>query len=244
MIFDQPHPGLDYKKFIFQLCLDREVGTYLEVGVEHGFNLANVVVDTAFGVDPALVLRVDPTAGKKSLHLYKMTSDLFFKRNSKDIENVGLLDFSFLDGMHLFEYLLRDILNTEALSKQSGLIALHDCLPFNGEMIERVNNYKDRTPGPYADAWTGDVWKIIPILEEYRPDLSVVLIDCAPTGLVCISGLDPDSTVLKDRYLEIVNKYRKIPNNLSEIENLYSTREIVRASDVLSNFNQTLYFRA
>jgi hypothetical protein len=236
--------GMGYLQFIPQLCMQREAEAYLEIGVQNGSHLANVAVDTAFGVDPDFSLTTDPTRGKRVLHLHRMTSDAFFRRHAADVERAGRLDFAFLDGMHLFEYLLRDIYNTEALSKPSGLIALHDCLPLDGEMVERVNSYAGRTPGPYAAAWTGDVWKVVPILEEYRPDLSVTLVDCAPTGIVCISGLNPNSTVLKDRYLEIVAKYKPMPNDRAAIEDFYARRQLVSASDVISHFNQTLYFRA
>ncbi len=32
--------------------------------------------------------------------------------------------------------------------------------------------------------WTGDVWKLIPILQRYRPDLQLTLFDAPPSGLV------------------------------------------------------------
>ncbi len=236
--------GLYYQDFISKLCVERGVNTYLEIGVESGMNLSGIKVDTAFGVDPNFILSHDPTKGKRALFLYRMTSDAFFARHAEDIRHAGMLDFAFLDGMHLFEYLLRDIYNTELLCKSSGLITLHDCLPLDGEMVERVNNYAGRKPGPNAVAWTGDVWKIVPILEEYRPDLSVTLVDCAPTGLVCISGLDPTSTVLRDRYLEIASKFRDAPNDPGAIEDFYAKRRLTSASDVISNFNQSLYFKA
>ena len=52
--------------------------------------------------------------------------------------------------------------------------------------------------------WTGDVWKLIPILQSWRPDLTVTVLDCQPTGLVCISGLDPSNRVLSENYDRIV----------------------------------------
>ena len=236
--------GMDYLQFIPSLCAQREVNTYLEVGVQSGVHLANLAVDTAFGVDPDFILNTDPTRGKRVLHLHRMTSDAFFRQHAEDVRRAGLFDFAFLDGLHLFEYLLRDFYNTESLSKPSSLITLHDCLPMDGEMIERVNNYAGRSPGPYAAAWTGDVWKVVLILEEYRPDLSVVLTDCAPTGLVCVSGLDPNSTVLKDRYLDIVAKYKQMPNDKDSLADFYAQRQIVSGAEIISNFNQSLYFRS
>jgi len=51
--------------------------------------------------------------------------------------------------------------------------------------------------------WTGDVWKVLPVLKQYRKDLSITLLDCAPTGLVLVSNLNPESTVLADAYNDI-----------------------------------------
>ena len=234
----EPHKGLKYPDFIAQLVKEREAQVYLEVGVQSGVNISRIEVDTAYGVDPTFNFSADPARGKRVLKLYRMTSDAFFRRHAADVTRDGGLDFSFLDGMHLFEYL-----NAEAVSNPGGLITLHDCLPFDGEMIERINNYEGRTPGPFAGAWTGDVWKVIPLLEKYRPDLSIVLVDCEPTGLVCISGLDPASTVLSDHYLRIVRDGAEMGNDARALEAFYDGRRIVRTQDVLDGFGQSLHFR-
>src|SRR5258706_5348979 len=41
--------------------------------------------------------------------------------------------------------------------------------------------------------WSGDVWKLVPCLKKYRPDLSIHTIASAPTGLPVIRNLDPAS---------------------------------------------------
>ena len=55
--------------------------------------------------------------------------------------------------------------------------------------------------------WTGDVWKIVPCLREFRPYLNVFTIAAPPSGLSVVSRLDPHSTVLIDRFNEIVSRY-------------------------------------
>lgn len=97
------------------------------------------------------------------------------------------LSFSFLDGMHLFEFLLRDFIAAEKASGPNGVIAMHDCCPFSHEMTTRDLDNLPQGGG----AWTGDVWKLIPILREYRPDLKLTVLNAAPTGLVFVSGLKP-----------------------------------------------------
>jgi hypothetical protein len=51
------------------------------------------------------------------------------------------------------------------------------------------------------------VWKLLPILREYRPDLRLHVLDCPPTGLVAITRLDPASSVLADCYDDIVDQH-------------------------------------
>jgi hypothetical protein len=52
--------------------------------------------------------------------------------------------------------------------------------------------------------WTGDVWRTLWALRQYRPDLDITVLDAGPTGLVLITGLDPASTLLAEREAEIV----------------------------------------
>lgn len=244
MAIPESNNGLHYSKFISDLCSLREARTYLEIGVQHGFNLSQVSVDTAIAIDPGFIIAADPSLGKKSVHLYRMTSDHFFSSAHSDFAKLRGVDFAFLDGMHLFEFLLRDFFNTEKICNPNGLIALHDCIPFDGEMIERVNNTEGRSANSKNKfAWTGDVWKVVSILQKYRPDLRVVLVDCEPTGLVFITNLDPTSRALEDNYLDIVKAFHEIPNNSASLDAFFGSQQIIEASSIIENFNHTLYFK-
>lgn len=101
--------------------------------------------------------------------------------------------------MHLFEFLLRDFMNTEKRAKPTTTVALHDCCPWNARMALR-----DRE----TQAWTGDVWKTLVILLRERPDLSIKVYDAKPTGLVVIDGLDPTNTVLDDKYDALLAEFQ------------------------------------
>src|SRR2546422_11081111 len=48
---------------------------------------------------------------------------------------------------------------------------------------------------------------VILILRKYRPDLSVKVIGTAPTGLGVVRGLDPGSSVLREKYDAIVAEF-------------------------------------
>ena len=152
-------------------------------------------------VDPFFQIETNVIREKPILHMFQQESDAFFGSNFLKATKTKV-SFAFLDGMHLFEYLLRDFMNTEAASDPNGVIALHDCCPWDLPMTTR-----DLGNLPKTSAWTGDVWKLIPILQEYRPDLKIEVLGCRPTGLVLVSNLAPGSTVLKDHYDEIVTLY-------------------------------------
>ncbi len=238
----EPHNGVEYQSFLSALCRKRHVKRYLELGVQSGFNLAQIPVDLAVGVDPEFDLQVDVTRKKVSTHLYRLTSDEYFSLHAAEMRSQGGFDFTFIDGMHLFEYLLRDFYNAEASSSQFGLIAMHDCLPFDGDMIRRDYSIPNPNPGPYQTFWTGDVWKIVPILQKYRADLRVYLVDCWPTGVVVVGNLDPASRVLQKQYYEIVDEYASFPNDRGALEEFYQIHKLTSAKDILNAYDHTIYF--
>lgn len=227
--------GTLYLDFLAEISRRRRTRNYLEIGVHFGHALCRVACDTAVGVDPSYILEEDVTRDKRRTLLYRSTSDGFFAET--DLRAlVGGIDLAFLDGLHQFEFLLRDFYNTEAASTPSGLIILHDCMPLNVEMTTRRSDAV-RTD-PLKGMWTGDVWKLVPILRKYRPDLDVLLVDCPPTGLVCVTGLDPDSRILSRRFRE----FRDVPDTADRIAAMYAANSITRSADILNGEDHSLYF--
>ena len=129
--------------------------TYLEIGIRNGRSLELASPDTCcIGIDP------NPKIGKRppNAKLFKETSDEFFA--GRDLSRVlaGLdLDLAFIDGMHLFEFALRDFMNVEANSQPHTVVLLHDCLP-----IDEATSARERE----TVKWTGDVWKLVACLIE------------------------------------------------------------------------------
>lgn len=191
--------GLKYTAFMSALHRDLLFDWYLEVGCRTGRIFAPARGKT-IAVDPFFRAEANIIGRKPALHVFQQTSDAFFASGFLKALKVKL-SFSFLDGMHLCEFLLRDFIATEKASDPKGVIALHDCCPFDHAMTTR-----DLSAIP-KQAWTGDVWKLIPILKEHRPDLRLTVLDAAPTGLVLVSGLDPKSRVLERNYAQIVARY-------------------------------------
>ncbi len=62
--------------------------------------------------------------------------------------------------------------------------------------------------------WTGDVWKLIPALIRWRPDLEVHSIAARQPGLGMITRLDPASRVLSENYEAIVAQFMDMPTPL------------------------------
>ena len=238
------HFGTIYTEVMRQLSHKRSTRRYLEIGVNEGFLLQHIVAETAVGVDPQFSLNKNPMPNKKRLFLYQVPSDAFFETETTATFG-GPFDLAFLDGLHTFEFLLRDFFNAERMCAAGSLIALHDCLPLNAEMADR-NFRRSLESGrntSFPGYWTGDVWKIIPILKRYRPDLRLVFVDAPPSGLVFVTNLDPASTVLKAGYLDIVAAFRDVPNSREEIEALYADITLVGTSEILNEEDHTLFFR-
>ncbi|MFF3324423.1 class I SAM-dependent methyltransferase [Streptomyces sp. NPDC002889] len=206
---------MDRHGFLRQLHRTYKPRNYLEIGVNDGRSLAlsrvpSVAIDPAFRVVTSISCDV---------HLVRATSDDFFARKDplvhlrngrnpfralarKDPMNIlggePRLELSFIDGMHLFEYALRDFMNVERHSRWSSVIVLDDMLPRSVDEAARDRHTK---------FWAGDVYKVVQVLRKYRPDLVVVEVDTAPTGVVAVFGADPENTVLKDSYDKIIEEY-------------------------------------
>ena len=205
--------GLEYRKFIAQFTSHRACKSYFEIGVSRGRSLAGVDA-AAIGVDPAMSLAFDVLGKKPMLQLYQMSSDDFFAKHNLTALFGAPVDAAFLDGMHKFEFLLRDFINTELHCHKDSAILLHDCFPINAEMTERERNSPARADKQLRNHWTGDVWKLIPILKAYRPDLTITCTNSAPTGLAIVQGLNPGSTVLSGNFDRIVADF--MPQALTE----------------------------
>lgn len=148
---------------------------YLEVGVQHGWSLQLAsAAEVAIGIDPMPLV-----APRDNQVIFTMTSDEYFA-NLPLYEPRDPVDLAFIDGQHLFEYALRDFVNIESISSQKGIIVFDDVLPRTQGMAAR-----EMCPGD----WTGDVWKVWPILKARRSDLSMLLVDTQPTGTMVVWNL-------------------------------------------------------
>jgi len=187
---------LDYKVFLRKMHEALSPRLYLEIGINKGASLA-LSTCTSIGVDPEYQVTNSITAPAR---LFRITSDSFFENEARCrlLLSDGI-DFSFIDGMHLSEYVLRDFINVERWSRAGGTIIFDDVLPEQMVMAERDRAY---------NAWCGDVYKIIPVLRKYRPDLQIDVFEAfiGPyrKGVAAIRNLDPGSKILSEHYDAIV----------------------------------------
>ena len=70
----------------------------------------------------------------------------FFKNNSDKF------DLIFIDGLHIYDQVKKDILNSLDVLNEKGFILLHDCFPLK---------YLDQAVPRAQKHWNGDVWRAI-----------------------------------------------------------------------------------
>ena len=115
---------IDFKKYV----------SYLEIGCDRNQSFSNIKIKKRVGVDPV----------EGGTH--KMTSDHFFSINKDNF------DIVFIDGLHEYSQVMKDINNSLRFLNKDGIILLHDCLP--------RTIWNQITPRLNSD-WNGDVWKSI-----------------------------------------------------------------------------------
>lgn len=166
--------------------------SYLEIGCDKNQVWNNINVETMFGVDP--------NRGGNM----RMTSDEFFANNDH------WFDIVFIDGLHVYEQVTRDVENSLNFLNSNGVIIIHDMLPRTQEMADPTKICKG--------SWLGDVYKLAFDLSN-RSDITfkLVLID---QGCGIITKLENQfpSSFSKADWNYYVDNWKKLPLiNFNEI---------------------------
>ena len=205
-------PGNDHVRLLKALHENVKPNFYVEIGVSKGVSISVAGPSTdAVGVDPMpqITWKLPP-----NISIFTETSDAFFASYEARTQFAGRkIDMAFIDGLHLFEQALRDFINVEKRAAANGLIALHDCIPFDDVAAGR--DY-------HAPYWVGDVWKCLAILMDHRPDLHIEIVGAPPSGLVLVNKLDPASRILADNFESLVRDYG--PLRFADWETKYAKR--------------------
>jgi len=193
-------PGADYYAVLSWIHQILRPKTYIEIGVRHGASLSAALPETiCVGVDPnpCITFPLCPAT-----HLFQMTSDEFFGNNFVDrCLEARRCDLAFIDGSHLFEQVLRDFIHLERRAGRASVIMLHDCIPLDDLTSARVRT---------TQFYSGDAWKVVAVLSDYRPDLRVGMVRTPPTGLCLVTSLNPTSNVLAHLFPEIVAAFQEL----------------------------------
>lgn len=115
----------------------------MEIGVQHGHNIAKVEAPVKIGVDPDH--RANATV--------KLTSDDYFKLTTETF------DLIFIDGLHHSDQVRKDFDNSLLHLRKGGIIVLHDTCPESEDLTS--------VPRIKSGRWLGDVYKFICELNEY-----------------------------------------------------------------------------
>ncbi|MCI0735676.1 MAG: methyltransferase domain-containing protein [Beijerinckiaceae bacterium] len=182
-----------YRDILGDIHRELAPSLYLEIGVRRGYSLA-LARCPAVGVDPF----PDIAAGlPATADVIALTSDDFFAGPHKEWLTLPL-GLAFIDGMHLFEFALRDFMHIERAVSPGTLVVVDDIFPNHPAQAARQRR---------TVAWTGDVWKLHHCLRKYRPDLFLLPVDASPAGLLIVCGLDQNNRVLWENYNPIVSIY-------------------------------------
>ena len=168
---------------------------YLEIGCDKNQLFSKVNINNKIGVDPVSGGNV------------RKTSDDFFK------ENKSSFDIVFIDGLHTYEQVKKDILNSVNCLLDEGIILVHDCMP-DSLGKQAVPRYKMQ--------WNGDVWKaIVDLRQQENLEIYTCEID---QGIGVISKKKNTSILKLDKPINKL-KFKDYFNNYKEYMRVISLEE-------------------
>ena len=173
------------------LLADKPTSRYLEIGCAGNDLFDAVLAEVKIGVDP------------RRGGTHRMTSDAFFSTYQAD----GF-DLVFIDGLHLYDQVRRDLDGALRVLKPGGWIAIHDMLPRDW-LEEHVPQIRTR-------GWTGDGWKVaFELLASIDVEFKLLALD---HGLVVVRPLchnpsipDLAATLGEERFAYLYRHFALLP---------------------------------
>ena len=156
-------------------------GAYLEIGCYKNDTFDAVAMPIKVGVDPERGGTV------------RATSDAFFAANTQRF------DLVFIDGLHTYDQVHRDVANALKAVNPGGHIVMHDMLP--GNWVEQNNPRVD------GGTWTGDTWKVgFELLQTAGIDFRIVTVDYG-VGVIRVDRPGTDLVDLSDSLTQATFEY-------------------------------------
>ena len=149
---------------------------------------------------------VDPVSGGN----FRGTSDEFFLQNSKNYDCI------FIDGLHVYQQVIKDILNSIKILNNNGVIILHDCLP------KSIGH--QRVPRTRYN-WNGDVWKAVVEARTWKDFETFTILADQGLGIIKKKNnsdlLNMQNTSFKNlKFKFFYNNYKKIMRTVSFYDGL------------------------
>ncbi len=168
---------------------------YLEIGCDQDQLFSKIKIENKIGVDPYSGGNV------------RKTSDDFFKDNKKKF------DIVFIDGLHTYNQVKKDILNSLDCLKEGGIVLVHDCMP---------DSLSKQAVPRYRMIWNGDVWRAIVDL-RHREDLEIFT--CEMDQGIGIIKKETNSSILKIQKPVIKLKFKDYFDNYKKYLRVISVEE-------------------
>ena len=180
-------PSNYYRWDLVKYLIDKyKYSDYLEIGCDQDQLFSKVQIQNKIGVDPVSGGNV------------RKTSDDFFKDNNRKF------DIVFIDGLHTYEQVKKDILNSVNCLNNNGIILVHDCMP---------DNLSKQAVPRYRMLWNGNVWKAI---VDLRQDENLEIFTCEMDQGIGVIQKKKNSSVLEiDKPINQL-KFKDYFNNYKE----------------------------
>ena len=178
---------------------EKDFKSYLEIGCFDNELFDYVKCNKKVGVDPY-------TGGT-----IRKTSDKFFESNNENFDCI------FIDGLHTYNQVKKDIYNSLKFLNPNGIILLHDCLP---------NNYFEQATPRCQYIWNGDVWKAI---VECRTNKDLDTYTCyADFGIGAILNRS-NQKILNVKYNDFAKiKFKDYFTNYKEYMNIVEFEDLLK----------------
>ena len=197
--------GFDFSKkknrlFIVQDIIQKKnYKSYLEIGCFDDELFNHIKCEQKVGVDPV------------SGGTVRKTSDQFFESNTNKFDCI------FIDGLHEYHQVKKDIINSLTYLNDDGIILLHDCLP--------NNFYAQATPRCQYE-WNGDVWKAI---VEFRNNKDVDVYTCNADYGIGVIFKRPNKNLLNQTISDYKNlKFEEYYNNHNKLMNIIEYDDLLK----------------
>jgi capsular polysaccharide biosynthesis protein len=202
----------------------------LEIGVNQGDTFNNVSASIKVAVDPHFISdQLNRIDNGQFIRFFPLTSDQYFGNIAH--EQIPF-DVIFIDGLHTFEQVFRDLLNSIARLNPKGVIIIDDVIPTSYRaslpdltLVSTLGNHL----GSQDASWMGDVYKLVFLLQSSFQQFSYATIQENHGQLVLWHQRRPASSLISRKIEQISRlEYCDVIQH-DEVFNIRPCAEIVAA---------------